>query len=95
MTDSNDADRAISAALEFEEKPTLDDMILQVGDDLWTVYGGQRARMIGGMIEQPMREQVRRIAVYTALRAFLERVKYQPADVAKRLNAKKVEHAEA
>jgi hypothetical protein len=88
MADSGDADRAISAALEFEPKPTLEDMILQVGDDLWTVYGGQRARLIGGMIDQPMREQVRRIAVYTALRAFLERIKYQPADVARRLTKK-------
>lgn len=83
-----DADSAISAALEFETKPTLDDMILQVADDLWTVYGGQRARLIGGMIDQPMRDQVRRIAVYTALRAFLERIKYQPEDVARRLTRK-------
>lgn len=87
MTDG-DPDSAISAALEFEEKPTLDEMIVQVGEDLWTVYGGQRARLIGGMIQQPMSEQVRRIAVYTALRAFLERIKYQPADVAKRLMKK-------
>lgn len=83
-----DADSTIAAALEFETKPTLDEMILQVGDDLWTVYGGQRARIIAGMIDQPMREQVRRIAVYTALRAFLERIKYQPADVARRLTKK-------
>jgi hypothetical protein len=70
-------------------------MILQVADDLWTVYGGQRARLIAGMIQQPMSEQVRRIAVYTALRAFLERIKYQPADVAKRLTQKGRDNAEA
>jgi hypothetical protein len=94
MTDG-DPDSAIAAALEFEEKPSLDEMIAQVGDDLWTVYGGQRARLIGGMIQQPMREQVRRIAIYTALRAFLERIKYQPADVAKRLMKKGSANAEA
>lgn len=90
-----DADSVIAAALEFEPKPTLDDMILQVGDDLWTVYCGQRARLIAGMVERPMQEQVKRIAVYTALRAFLERVKHQPADVARRLNKKGADNAEA
>jgi hypothetical protein len=90
-----DADSMIAAALEFEPKPTLEDMILCVGDDLWTVYGGQRARLIGGMIDSPMQAQIRRIAVYTALRAFLERIKYQPADVARRLTSKKGANAEA
>ena len=30
-----------------------------------------------------MPEQMRRLAVYRGLKAFLERIKYQPADVAK------------
>jgi len=87
MTDG-DADRAMALALEFEEKPTLDEMIVQVGDDLWTVQSGQRARLIADMIDMPMPAQIRRIAVYTALRAFLERIKHQPEEVARRLTRK-------
>lgn len=87
MTDG-DADSLIALVLEFEAKPSLDEMIVQVGDDLWTVYGSQRARLMAGMLDAPMPEQIKRIAVYTALRKFLERVKYQPGSVAEQLKKK-------
>jgi len=76
-----DPDKTISAALEFEPRPSLDEMIAQVRDDHWTVYCGQHARLIGGMTDRPMPQQIRRLAVYAALAEFLERIKSHPKKV--------------
>jgi hypothetical protein len=80
-----DADAAIALALEFEAKPTLDEMIQQVDADLWQVQGSQRARLIADMMERPMPDQVRRVAVYTALHSLLQLIKQRPAEVARQL----------
>src|SRR5262245_43082163 len=94
MTEA-DADAAIALALDFEQKPTLDDMIQQVNDDCWTVLCGQRARLLADMTDRPMSQQVRRIAVYTALETFLRRIRDQPAEVARRLQKRGANAAEA
>lgn len=80
-----EAKEALELALEFEAKPSLDEMIAQVSADYWTVVGGQHARLLEDMITRPMPEQVRRIAIYTALEAFLRQIKNNPAEVGRRL----------
>lgn len=84
MTDA-DADSAIALALEFETKATLDEMIQQVDADLWQVQGSQRARLIADMMQRPMPDQIRRIAVYNALYSFLLMIKQRPGEVARTL----------
>lgn len=84
MTEA-DADAAIALALEFEPKATLDEMIQFVAGRRWALYGGQRARLIADMIDRPMSDPVKEIAVLTALEDFLLSVKQRPADVARQL----------
>lgn len=93
MTDA-DADSAIALALEFETKASLDEMIAQVDADLWQVQGSQRARLIADMMDRPMPDQIRRIAVYTALHTFLLTVKQRPGEVARALQQRRA-NAEA
>lgn len=93
MTDA-DADSAIALALEFEPKAGLDDMIQIVTERRWTLYGGQRARLIADMTDKPMTEAVREIAALIALEDFLLTVKQRPGVVARSLQ-KRAANAEA
>ncbi|MGY3588036.1 hypothetical protein [Bradyrhizobium sp. USDA 4350] len=93
MTDA-DADSAIALALEFEPKAGLDDMIQIVMDRRWTLYCGQRARLIADMTDRPMTEAVKEIAALIALEDFLLSVKQRPAEVGRRLQ-KRAANAEA
>lgn len=47
-----EAKEALELALEFEAKPSLDEMIAQVSADYWTVVGGQHARLLEDMINK-------------------------------------------
>lgn len=93
MTDA-EADEALALALEFEAKPTLDDMILAVMDRRWTVYNMQKVRLTADLLKRPIDECVREYAILVALEDFLFAVKQRPAEVARRLQ-KRGANAEA
>jgi hypothetical protein len=84
MTDA-EADDALSLALEFEPKASLDDMILAVMDRRWTVYNMQKVRLVADLLKRPIDECVRECAVLMALEDFLLKIKQRPADVARSL----------
>lgn len=69
----NEADEAITVALEFAElKMTIKEMIDHVWLETHLMMGSQRARLLGGLIEQPDGDQIERIAKNSVVIRFLE-----------------------
>jgi hypothetical protein len=93
MTDA-EADEALSLALEFETKASLDDMIRTVIDRRFAVYCQQKFRLLIDDQKRPRDDAVREVAVLMALEDFLLAVKNKPAEVARRLQ-KRGANAEA
>lgn len=72
-------DDALAVALEFAEcKLSLGQMIDHVFLEAHVIQGGQRARLLGGLIEDPDADQIERIAKSMAVVRFLENCRDQP-----------------
>ncbi len=75
----NQTDEAIAVALEFAEcKLTLAEMIDQIFLESHLIQGCQRARLLGGLIEEPDESQIERIARLSAVMRFLENCRDRP-----------------
>lgn len=71
-----------------DPKPSIEEMRQAIADEAWRREGSQRARLIAGMNDAPIGSEMRQIVVLDAAVRFIDAVINQPADVAKRLNAK-------
>jgi hypothetical protein len=77
------ADVALAAAIELAEcKLSLPEMIYAMDLEMVLIEGEQRARLLGGMIELPVAEQVERIARFACVLKFLKMCHERPQDAA-------------
>jgi hypothetical protein len=73
------ADEAIATAMEFAEcKLQLAEMIDEVWLQVHLIQGSQRARLLGGFIDQPDSDEIDRCARLMAVVRFLENCRDQP-----------------
>lgn len=85
------AERKIAEAKLKAElvKPTMDEIQQAIIDEIIATEGSQRARLMGGMIDEPMPSQILKIVRLEAANRFFDACKYQPREVARRLNSMK------
>ncbi len=73
------ADDAITIAMEFAEvKLSLGEMIDHVFLETHIILGSQRARLLGGLIEEPDGDQIERAAKNMAVLRFYEGLRDHP-----------------
>lgn len=87
-TDANDAKitKMIAAAKEEATKPTSDEIRCALAEEAFRAESVQHAMISAGMIEQPMKSQIEYIVRLDAAVRFFDACKYQPREVARRLN---------